>query len=115
MNKILVINNDMEAMQLLKTWLENKGYEVKITGRKEDVLELMGEFMPDLVMADVLHAEAVDELKANDATKQVPILLMSGYTKGQENLRLDVEDIIEKPFNFPLLTKKIGQLMKERA
>lgn len=113
MNKILVINNDLDSMTLLKQWLESKTYQVKITTSREEVPQLMREFNPGIVMADIMQKQVVEDLKENENTRNVPILLMSGYTKGQNNLHLKVDDIIEKPFNLPLLEVKLKKLLKK--
>lgn len=100
-------------MSLLKQWLESKTYQVKITTSRKELPRLMREFMPGIVMADIMQKEAVQDLKENEYTRNVPILLMSGYTKGQNNLQLKVDDIIEKPFNLPLLEVKLRNLLKK--
>jgi DNA-binding response OmpR family regulator len=112
MNKILVINNDMDSMKLLKQWLESKNYLVKITTSRKEVPGLMREFMPEIVMADIMQKETVNDLKENENTRGIPILLMSGYSNGLNELHLKVDDIIEKPFNLALLEVKLKKLLK---
>jgi len=112
MKKILLINNDLDAMHLLKLWLENKAYEVRITTSKEEAFKVAEEFDPALVIADILQNEAIEQLKKMQHTKDIPILLMSGYTRGNENINLNIDDIIEKPFNLPLLEIKVARLLK---
>lgn len=99
-------------MGLLKLWLESKTYEVQITGSRRDVPRLMSEFKPGIVMADVMQDKVVQDLKENERTRDIPILLMSGYSKKQNDLHLKVDDIIEKPFNLPLLEVKLKKLLK---
>ena len=53
----------------------------------------------------------LEQLKISKETPSVPVLLMTGYTIRQINNRLPVDDTIEKPFNLPLLEKKIERLM----
>ena len=100
-------------MGLLKQWLESKTYLVKITTSRNEVPRLMREFMPGIVMADIMQKEAVQDLKENEKTSDVPILLMSGYTKEQNDQQLKVDDVIEKPFNLPLLEVKLKKLLKK--
>ncbi len=72
MKKILVINNDYDTMTLLKSWLEKKTYRVVYTGRQEEVLGIMKDFVPELILADVLQKKVVEQLKADIATRSVP-------------------------------------------
>ncbi len=112
MKKILVINNDFDTMTLLKNWLEKKTYIVKFTGSLEEAPKMVKEFRPGLVLVDVLQKDVIEQLKNDKKTNAVPVLLMTGYTLRQINKQLPVDDTIEKPFNLPLLEKKIEKLIK---
>ncbi len=114
MKKILVVNNDFDTMTLLKSWLEKKAYKVKYTGSGEEVPVIMKEFAPELVIVDVLQKGVAEHLKADEHTRSVPVILMTGYTLRSKNNHLPVDDIIEKPFNLPLLEKKIEKLIQEK-
>lgn len=102
-------------MGLLKTWLESKGYQVTITSSKDEMFSLIQQSRPGLVIADIMQSQAVEELKEDCTTVDIPVLLMSGYAMGHENIHLDVEDTIEKPFNLPLFAKKVDDLFQLRA
>ncbi len=115
MKKILVINNDFDTMSLLKSWLEKKSYTVMFTGNEDTVISLMCEFEPQLVIIDVLQKDIIEKIKSKVKTRSVPLLLMTGYTLRQNNTQLPVDDTIEKPFNLPLLIKKIEKLIPEDA
>src|SRR5688500_19918132 len=112
MKKILVVNNDFDTMTLLQKWLEKKAYKVKYTGSQEEIPGIMKEFSPGLVMVDVLQKEVVEQLKTNKDTSSVPVLLMTGYTLRAKTENLPVDDTIEKPFELPLLEKKIEKLIQ---
>ena len=115
MKKILVVNNDFDTMTLLKSWLEKKAYKVKYTGSQEEVPAIMKDFSPQLVIVDVLQKDVAEQLKADQETRSVPILLMTGYSIRQQSNHLPVEDAIEKPFNLPLLEKKIERLINQSS
>ena len=113
MEKILVVNNDFDTMDLLKSWLERKKYKVKFTGNGDEVLHIVDDFKPDLLLVDVLQEEAAKQLKFSEKTKDIPIILMTGYTIQEHNiLKEHVDDIIEKPFDPNLLDKKIQACLK---
>jgi DNA-binding response OmpR family regulator len=115
MKKILVINNDFDTMILLKNWLEKKTYKVKYTGKQEEVMGVMKEFNPELVIIDILQKHIAEDIKNNEETRSVPILLMTGYTLRQKISHVPSDDVIEKPFNLPLLEKKIEKLIHKSA
>ncbi len=49
MARILVINNDIDTMSLLRDWLERKKYIVKYTSDSQEVLHLVREFKPNSI------------------------------------------------------------------
>ena len=111
MDKILIINNDDDTMSLLKIWLEAKSYHVKFTSSGDNIPQLIKEFEPKVVLVDVLQRDAATEIKSNKATSDFPVILMTGYTSRQTPLEQIVDDTIEKPFDLPLLEKKIEKLI----
>ncbi|MEP6594806.1 MAG: response regulator [Ginsengibacter sp.] len=111
MDKILVINNDNDTMSLLKIWLERKSYHVKYTSSGDNIPQLMKSYKPKLVLVDVLQNNVAEEIKNNEETSDVPVILMTGYTSRQTPLEVMVDDIIEKPFDLALLEQKIERLI----
>ena len=112
MDKILVVNNDFDTMNLLKNWLEKKNYHVEYTGHTEGVTDLIKEVRPSLVIVDIMQKDAIEEIKKNNDLRHLPILLMTGYTSKSRNKDLPYDDVIEKPFNLSLFQKKIEALIK---
>jgi DNA-binding response OmpR family regulator len=111
MDKILVINNDNDTMSLLKIWLEKKSYHVEYTSSGDNITQVVKDCEPDLVLVDVLQKEAAEEIKNNSETSDLPVILMTGYTQRRTNLEVNVDDVIEKPFNLQLLERKIEKLI----
>jgi DNA-binding response OmpR family regulator len=114
MEKILVVNNDFDTMVLLKNWLEKKAYDVEYTGDRNAVPHLIRKMNPHLVLVDILQRDVVEELKGDDETRAIPILLMTGYTVRHKFSQLPADDVIEKPFNLNLLEKKIEKLIYKK-
>lgn len=114
MGKILVVNNDIDAMSLLKKWLERKSYKVKYTSNGEKASDITKKFAPDLLLVDVLQSKVIEQLKTDEQTKNIPVILMTGYTISNENINTEnVDDVIEKPFDLLLLEKKVEAFLKK--
>ena len=109
MKNILVINNDVDTMSLLKSYLEMKSYRVEYTSSQDEALEMMENFDPALVIVDILQKSIIQPLRENPATSRVPILLMSGYSLRSKDYEEGADDVIEKPFDLALLDNKISK------
>lgn len=111
MLKVLLVNNDFDAMSLIKRWLESKSYEVMYTGNKEEVGELIRKFQPHLLLVDILQKEVLEDIKSEQKMPKVPVIMMTGYTKSETSQKVGADDFIEKPFDPHLLQKKIERLI----
>ena len=112
MENILVVNNDIDTMDLIKHWLEKKSYKVDFTSNRNAVPDLIRQLHPSLIIVDVMQKDLLPDLKRSKDLSYVPILLMTGYTSGHRHSESLVDDVIEKPFNLPLLQKKIETLIE---
>ncbi len=114
MKKILVVNNDIDTMDLIKMWLETQDYKVIYTGDEDEVPQIVKSFKPDVVIVDVLKEMAAKQLKSSEKTKHIPIIMMTGYTINSQIVSKDiVDDVIEKPFNPVVLGNKIKGFLKQ--
>ena len=112
MDKILVVNNDVETMSLLKSLLEKRSYEVRYTSSKDEALEMVKEMPPELVLVDILQKDLLPLLKRDNKTKHIPLLLMTGYSLRDREKEMYADDVIEKPFYPALLEEKIKKNIK---
>ncbi|MEO6637963.1 MAG: response regulator [Ginsengibacter sp.] len=113
MHRILIINSSQETMRLLERWLERREYDVKFTIHLGEVVDMLKDFNPKLIIIDVDQRSVIPSIKSY--SRAIPLLLMTGYTSHGAANSLPVDDIIEKPFTLELLGKKVDQLMKETA
>ncbi|MES2647563.1 MAG: response regulator [Bacteroidota bacterium] len=113
MEKILVINNDLDTMNLLKNWLEKKAYSVDYTSNSNDIPVLIKNLHPSLIIVDVMQKDVIQEIKNNQELSRIPILLMTGYTSKHRRKDVPYDDVIEKPFNLSILQQKIESLIAQ--
>jgi putative two-component system response regulator len=94
--------------------LSNK-YSVATAPSAEKLFNLLENNKPDLILLDidmpVMNGyEAIKILKAKDETKDIPVIFLTGKTESGdelEGLSLGAVDYITKPFQPPLLLKRI--------
>ena len=108
---ILIIDDDIDLVEILRITLENSGYRVIDAQTGERGLDLARQQDPDLILLDVMMGK-VDEgfqvayqLRSDEVTAQTPILMLTAVTtqtgfhfdpaKDQEFL--PVNEFIEKP------------------
>lgn len=108
----MIIEDDLELLGILKDVFENEGFEVvayadrnSIKGviiNKPDILLL------DNKLRDGFGYELCEQIKANELTKQTPVILTSGYHDLPELAAHSGADAyIEKPFDLHELIKLV--------
>ena len=92
MAKILVVDDDKPILEVVKTILEMKGYNVETISHWPDVFEKIKTYKPNLVILDIF-IEGADgrvickDLKKSKTTAYIPVILFSAtscleaYTK----------------------------------
>lgn len=114
MDKILVVDDNIDILHVVQAILETHGFEVLTTPRGEETIEKTEAYNPQLILMDVYLSAGVDgreicnALKQNDATKDIPVIMFSAQTKLEEVLRVcRADDFIAKPFAMNDLISKI--------
>ena len=108
---ILTVDDEERVLQLINDILSTKGYDVLTAASGKEAIRKSKKSLPDLIVMDIMMpdidgAEAVKLLKEDPATKDIPILFLSGIIMkedrevGDETLTLVV--ISTAPFPNPL-------------
>ena len=94
-------------------------YSVKAAKRGSDGLEIARRQSIDLILLDVKMPgqdgfEVLKQLKSDDETKKIPVILLSGATEPEDKERgfgLKAADYIEKPFVEEDVLQRIEELL----
>jgi CheY-like chemotaxis protein len=116
---ILVIDDDPVIQKLLSVNFEMEGYRVVTASDGLEGLEQVGIARPDIILLDVMMPRmdglaVARQLKANPATKAIPIVLLSAKAQStdiQSGLEAGAEDYITKPFDPLELLDKVASLI----
>ena len=120
MKKILIVEDEPDIQELLRTYLEDAGYETTVAGDGVAALSLFQSRPFDLVLLDLMLPKidgfGVCELIRQQS--QVPILMLTALDGEEQQLRgfrLDIDDYVTKPFSMPVLLEKIRVILRRRG
>ena len=117
MKKLLIIDDSRDLLNAMNIFLEAKGYIVKTDTSCMDIINIVKEFDPDLVMLDVFLSsedgrEICKNMRSYSETKHLCIILLSGSVSALSNYQdYGADDYIEKPFDINDLLKKIESVL----
>ena len=105
--KILVIDDEPEITDIVETFLENAGYEVKSENSSAIGIESAKTFVPDLILLDIMMPfmdgyEVCKKLKKSEATSKIPVIFLTGKdARSDEGRSFEVggDMFIKKPFS----------------
>jgi len=113
--KILVVDDETFIINLLRNGLTENGFEVITADNGFDAILAVEEQLPDCVISDIMmpRLSGLDFLKAlknNNATKDVPVILISAMDEAemvQQGLDMGAVDYITKPFKINEIVGKL--------
>lgn len=90
--RILVVEDNMDNYELVRFILERAGYDVFLAVNGRDGVAAARLQKPDLILMDLGMPEmdgwlATEKLKADDATKSIPLYALTAYTLPGERKR----------------------------
>ena len=92
MAKILLVDDDQLLVRMYQKKLENDGYEVAVADDGDVAMQKVKEFVPDLILLDIMMPkvngyEVLKNLKATEATKNIPVILLTNVGSSDEDLQ----------------------------
>ena len=120
--KVLLVDDDPVILKLLQVNFEMEGYTVLTANDGVEGLEKARAERPDVVILDIMMPrmdglEVTRELKGDDSTKEMPILLLSAKAQASDiQLGRDVgaDDYLTKPFDPLELLERVSEILKSR-
>lgn len=120
--RILVVDDEAPLRNLLTRFLQLEHYEVMSAANGAEALALVTEQQPDLVLLDLNMPvmsgfEALKQLKANPASRDLPVVVVSSDVDVEQIaacLKLGAEDYLPKPFHPTILSARVGACLERR-
>jgi CheY-like chemotaxis protein len=114
--RVLVVDDELSNLKILTHILKSE-YDVQTVKDGRDALRTANALPPDLILLDIIMADmdgyqVLAELKAADKTRNVPVILISGISKGEDEEKWrssGAADYIRKPFSAATVKAKIQE------
>lgn len=121
--KILVVDDEENILELIKFNLENSGYKVITATNGMEALKLVKSEIPKLVLLDLMLPgmdgyDVCKEIRKDSSTSAIPIIMITA--KGEEldkilGLELGADDYITKPFSIRELLARVKAVLRRTA
>lgn len=119
-NTVLIIDDEAANIQVLSDFLEAQGIEIMIAKNGTDGISRAKKGQPDLILLDIRMPgmdgyEVCLQLKSDEATREIPIIFMTGLTELDDKLKAFVVggvDYVTKPFQESELLARVSVHLK---
>jgi CheY-like chemotaxis protein len=115
--KILIVEDNNDARDLLVTVINHFGYDAIEADSGREAIGKTFEMQPDLILMDICLPEILGDkiiarLKANPATRDVPVIVTTALLEGTARnhaLHAGAAEILEKPFSITTIREVLDR------
>ena len=123
MARILLVEDNEMNRDMLSRRLLRKGHAIAMAVDGAQGVEMAKAQMPDIILMDMSLPvidgwEATRQLKADDATRSIPIIALTAHAMAgdqEKALEAGCDDYDTKPVELPRLLSKIDALLARKA
>ena len=119
LKKVLVLDNDPRILDVMQEALSYEGFKVDTYEGTDDILNLVSECKPDLIIVDYIlnginGGEHCRRVKNCTTTSHLPVIIFSAYPKVLQSLGYyGCNAFIAKPVDLSVLIDKVTQLVTD--
>ena len=119
--KILIVDDDLDIIEILKYNLKKSGYSTKSANNGIEAIKKAKKFIPHIILMDVMMPEmsgieACTEIKQIDELRKTIIIFLSARNEDYTQISAydaGADDYISKPVQPKILLKKISNIAKK--
>ncbi|MCK5581297.1 MAG: response regulator [Candidatus Omnitrophica bacterium] len=118
-NKILIIDDEKEFVEMVKTRLDAVGYQTFVAYDGLDGLKKVVEVQPDLIILDITMPkmgglEFYDKLSFAGANTKFPVMVLTGRDELEGFFKdIKIDSFVQKPFETEYFLKEIERVISE--
>jgi two-component system, sensor histidine kinase and response regulator len=121
--RVLIVDDDRFNRDILEAMLKPEGFLLLNAASGEEALAIVAQRPPDLILLDVLMPgidgyEVARTIKANAATKNIPVILLTDLNERHARmlgLNAGAEDFLTKPVDRAELCVRVRNLLRLKA
>jgi signal transduction histidine kinase len=121
--KILIVDDAVDTVELLKKRLRFEGYDTEEAYDGEEALKRVAEYNPDLIILDIVMPkldgyEVCQRLRSDENTKYIPILMVTAKGEIEDKVKgLDIgaDHYLPKPFDYKEVSARVRSLVAAKA
>ena len=117
MASILIVDDDENISEVIKMYLENSGYDTKVSHNGKEAQEFFIQYKPDIVLLDIMlpSVDGIDVLKWIRKQSETPVIMLTA--KGETfdkvlGLELGADDYIVKPFEPKEMVARVKAVLR---
>jgi len=119
-DKVLVVDNHEEVLDLLSWFLRDEGYEVITATNGAKAIQLAKSENPNVILLD-LRMPGLDGiqtckwLKTMGKTRFIPIIMITGFADNKmDAIEAGVDDFLNKPIDLVELSVRVRSILRPR-
>ncbi|CDM24194.1 response regulator [Castellaniella defragrans] len=118
--RILVVEDEPKLAEVLRTYLQASGYEVRCAGDGLEVMPLIADWPPDLVLLDLMlpGRDGLDLCRDIRARTAIPVIMVTARTEEIDRLlglELGADDYICKPYSPREVVARVKAVLRRSA
>ena len=122
--RILCIEDEQEMIDLIRLILGRRGFDVKGATGGNEVLKMVRQELPDLVLLDLMMPdldgwEVYQQMKADDKTRGIPVIVVTAKAQNIDRVLgmhiAKVDDYITKPFSPQELLNSVEKVLSNQV
>jgi DNA-binding response OmpR family regulator len=115
--KILIVDDEKRILSLLKSYLEQQGFQVTTALNGKEAIFIARQEKPDLIILDIMMPEVdgYEYMRQHRKERETPIILLTAKVDEDDKvigLELGADDYVTKPFSPRELTSRIRAVLR---
>jgi CheY-like chemotaxis protein len=120
--RVLIADDNPQGVELLEAYLTGMDYDIETAADGEETLRKVKNWQPDLILLDIMMPkisgfEVCKRLRADPATKDIGILMVTALDQPSDVERAvdaGTDDFLTKPINKAELLLRVRTILKSR-